>query len=326
MKWQEIIFEYVCPSLGCLLAAAVFAAPIHDLNQALRRGSLDSLNTVPWCVMTGNCLGWCAYAYYTKDPFVLASNLPGLILSLWLNIGACKLQYLGQIDASRSHDLNENIDEDCTEPEESIPHKKGSTLSKQKSFTSKTTNSTHNLSLNSSPQDVLLLRVLCGWAFVLVCVGWLDGLWKQVGAYYEPQKVVGVLVNINLVFFYGAPLQTMKIVLASKSADSIHTPTVTRNVTNAIFWMSYGLARKDIIIYGPNGVGLVLGLVQCVLCCLFPKRGSKGSMLAVPQSESEYTFELTSVSYSDTDDDANTLSSLQKRDQYHSSIAERRVV
>eukprot|EP00532_Pseudo-nitzschia_australis_P018930 CAMPEP_0168298592 /NCGR_PEP_ID=MMETSP0142_2-20121227/23127_1 /TAXON_ID=44445 /ORGANISM="Pseudo-nitzschia australis, Strain 10249 10 AB" /LENGTH=131 /DNA_ID=CAMNT_0008248019 /DNA_START=45 /DNA_END=436 /DNA_ORIENTATION=+ len=113
MDWQEIIFEYVCPIGGCLLASSVFAAPINDLNHALRRGSLGSLNTTPWAVMTGNCLGWCAYAYYTADPFVLASNLPGLILSLWLNIGACKLQYLAQIDSIRrelGHDAQNNND------------------------------------------------------------------------------------------------------------------------------------------------------------------------------------------------------------------------
>ena len=52
MDWQEIVFEYVCPVGGCFLASSVFAAPINDLNHALRRGSLGSLNTTPWAVMT----------------------------------------------------------------------------------------------------------------------------------------------------------------------------------------------------------------------------------------------------------------------------------
>ncbi len=43
--------------------------------------------------MTGTCSGWVAYSFLTKDPYVLAGSAPGLIVSLWLNFGAIKLQY-----------------------------------------------------------------------------------------------------------------------------------------------------------------------------------------------------------------------------------------
>eukprot|EP00428_Durinskia_dybowskii_P050859 CAMPEP_0170313904 /NCGR_PEP_ID=MMETSP0116_2-20130129/57519_1 /TAXON_ID=400756 /ORGANISM="Durinskia baltica, Strain CSIRO CS-38" /LENGTH=36 /DNA_ID= /DNA_START= /DNA_END= /DNA_ORIENTATION= len=33
----------------------------------------------------------------------------------------------------------------------------------------------------------------------------------------------------------------------------------------------YGfVARNDPIIYGPNAIGLVFGLIQGVLCCIYP--------------------------------------------------------
>ena len=95
---EEVIFDYLCPFLGCLIASTLFAAPVNDLRKALKERTLGPLNPNPWAVLTGNCLGWSSYAYYTNDPFILASNLPGLILSFWLNIGACKLQYLAQVD------------------------------------------------------------------------------------------------------------------------------------------------------------------------------------------------------------------------------------
>ena len=123
----------------------------------------------------------------------------------------------------------------------------------------------------TSEQEVLLFSIVSIWAIVLVYLRWLSGLFLRQGV-LEPQIVVGILVNINLVFFYGAPLQTMKLVLETKSSDSIHTPTVTMNVINAVFWMSYGVARNDVIIYGPNGIGLLLGLCQVALCCIYPKR------------------------------------------------------
>ena len=253
MDWQTIVFEYLCPVGGCFLASSVFAAPIHDLNMALAQGSLGSLNTTPWAVMTGNCLGWCAYSYYTNDPFVLASNLPGLVLSLWLNIGACKLQYLAQIRAIPN--FQDSLDDN--EPERAH----------QKPIFAQT--------LTSSPQDQVLFAILGLWAVVLASVRWLNSLLEQhLFNVWEPQSVIGLIVNINLVFFYGAPLQTMKLVLETRSSDTIHTPTVTRNVVNAVFWMSYGLARADPVIYGPNGVGLLLGLAQVALCCVYPKRAT----------------------------------------------------
>ena len=259
MEWQTILFEYVCPVGGCFLASSVFAAPIKDLNLALARGSLRDLNTRPWAVMTGNCLGWSAYSYYTDDPFVLASNLPGLILSLWLNIGACKLQYLEQIRAIQGSLSTEGQTD-------------GFALQHPKSTTSYFKNPASTVS-SSSPQDVFLFFIVGVWAFLLVFLRWLSILLEQCGVHvWEPKTIVGIFVNINLVFFYGAPLETMKVVLETKSSDSIHNPTVTMNVINAIFWMSYGLAREDVIIYGPNGVGLLLGICQAILCYMYPKK------------------------------------------------------
>lgn len=303
MDWQEVIFEYVCPIGGCFLASSVFAAPINDLNHALRKGSLGSLNSTPWAVMSGNCLGWCAYAYYTADPFVLASNLPGLILSLWLNIGACKLQYLAQIEAIQKDDEADNSHDNIHDDDD------------RKLISQRLKNRRTSL-LTSSPQDVILLRIISLWAVVLVCVGWLGGLLQQVGLYvvYEPQTIVGILVNINLVFFYGAPLQTMKTVLETKSSDSIHTRTVITNVINAIFWMSYGFTRQDIIIYGPNGVGLLLGIAQGILCCIYPKTSIT---TIIEQQNAEESVEFPPVvPYTDT------VSSL-KQDDFRSAVEQR---
>jgi hypothetical protein len=72
-------------------------------------------------------------------------------------------------------------------------------------------------------QEVILLRILILWIVILVCVGWL-GL---VDGHEVP--TIGLLVNINLIFFYGAPLQTLKTVITEKCSDSIHAPTMVMN-------------------------------------------------------------------------------------------------
>ena len=37
-------------------------------------------------------------------------------------------------------------------------------------------------------------------------------------------------------------------------------------------WTVYGLAIGDVWVYGPNGTGLVLGLIQLMLVLLYPPR------------------------------------------------------
>jgi solute carrier family 50 (sugar transporter) len=250
---EVTFFDYICPFLGCLIASTLFAAPVNDLRTALRERTLGPLNPNPWAIMTGNCLGWCSYAYYTKDPFILASNLPGLVLSIWLNMGAAKLQYLAQVQAMASRLPVEDKD---------------GVVNALKLHESQ---EVYKESLIYSPQDVLFLRVVILWSSFLVLVGWLG--------YFQgyQSSAVGIMVNVNLIFFYAAPLQTMKTVIDAKCSDSIHGPTVTLNCVNASFWLLYGVARNDIVIWGPNSLGLALGISQVALYLKYPKSDGKGT-------------------------------------------------
>jgi solute carrier family 50 protein (sugar transporter) len=245
--WNVIIFEYVCPSVGVLISSALYSAPVNDLRKALSEGHLGHLNPAPWAVMSGNCFGWLTYSFFARDPFILASNIPGMLVSVWLNVGASKLQYHSEMELS--NEIAELTDVgDRTSPAAAPRRRKGS--------------------LALSPQDVLWLRILSVWIVILVCVGWFglaDG---------HEKETVGILVNINLLFFYGAPLQRIRLVTQESNSDSLHVPTMVLSCTNAAFWMMYGIARRDIVVYGPNGIGLILGFVQALLCCVYPKSTS----------------------------------------------------
>lgn len=180
----------------------------------------------------------CTYGYYTHDPFILASNLPGLVLSLWLNFGAAKLQYLERWEGNQKRERDRATD--SLEESVDLP------------------------SLVTAPQERLFLRILIAWCCVIVYVGWLEPL-------LSPRAIVGTVVNLNLVVFYGAPLATIQQVLRNKVSDSIHVPTMILTNSNTIFWLVYGVARMDPIIFLPNGLGLILGVVMMVLCILYPK-------------------------------------------------------
>lgn len=221
--------------------------------------------------MCGNCLGWTVYGYYTRDPFVVAANLPGLILSIWLNSGASKLQYLALSEArkqrlsrqdERQHwDASRPMQQDALDDEVLLNDAERSEL--EDAFV-------------MVPQERNLLRVLTAWAVVIVYVGWFSRS--------DPASTVGLIVNINLIVFYGAPLQTMQTVIATNNSDSIHVPTMMMNWLNTTFWIGYGIARQDAVIIVPNTIGLILGLAQGVLRLMYPSRPS-GDLQAIPGDE-----------------------------------------
>ena len=80
----------------------------------------------------------------------------------------------------------------------------------------------------------------------------------------------GLLNNGILLAYYGSPLSSIKQVLRTKSAESIHRPMVALNGLNALFWSTYALALKDLYILVPNSIGAVLSAVQLGLSVAMP--------------------------------------------------------
>ena len=118
------------------------------------------------------------------------------------------------------------------------------------------------------PQEVLFLRIMAIWFVIVVSVGWL-GLFQSLSL--EKKYIIGLMANLNVIFFFAAPLSTMKEVIAKKSSDTIHLPTMVMNWLNCSFWMLYGIAKLDPVIYIPNAIGLTLGIAQGILAWLYPR-------------------------------------------------------
>jgi uncharacterized protein with PQ loop repeat len=200
---------------------------------------------------------------------VVAANLPGLILSIWLNSGASKLQYL-ELNENRNRRENHRDVWDASRPIEDSMADDHEVL-----FTEAERKEQDDVFV-LVPQERMLLRILIIWAVVIVYVGWFSR--------YNPASIVGFVVNLNLVVLYGAPLETMRTVITSKNSESIHTPTMIMNWLNTSFWIAYGIARHDVVIILPNSIGLSLGLMQGLLKFLYPSRIHVG-MHPIPASE-----------------------------------------
>lgn len=86
MATDSVLLKHVAPAMGCLVAWAMFLAPLRAVLQVRRSRALGALNPLPLVAMWANCAAWLGYAYLTRDPYVLASNEPGLILAAFMTV------------------------------------------------------------------------------------------------------------------------------------------------------------------------------------------------------------------------------------------------
>ena len=323
---QVIILEYVCPGLGVIMGNIMFSAPYKDVQKAVANGTLGhELNPLPWIMMLGNCCGWVTYSILKQNLWIFFGNCPGFILSIYLNLCAVKLLYKQEQvkDRSvlpRSHEQQEQATPSLVAKNPKSINQKNEELSAtinigedgpsemttslaaattKQSLTAPTletgkeassSSSTTRLSVQQYERMIMIMVII--WVACISVVAFGDEAFTAKTREY----IIGIVVNLNLVFFYGAPLSTIFTVLKTKNSVSIHIWTMTTNTFNGTFWFAYGLAVLDPFIYVPNGLGSLLGVIQIILCMIFPRRN---------QEEKE-NFDESKIPIVELNDNANT--------------------
>lgn len=251
----------------------MFSAPYRDVRRAVREGNLGDLNPTPWAFMLGNCCGWITYGFLIQNLFVFFANAPGFILSVWLNMQAAKLQY----ENSRSTEMRKSLVNALEEKSKSsLEIKPSESLSIKP-----TTDAAHpttvldysaivwDVAAQKMPvpaqHETLVLVMVILWVGTIAIIAFGTEFTSN-----TRELIVGIVVNLNLVFFYGAPLSSILTILKTRSSSSIHWPTMITNTANGAFWCAFGFAVWDLFIFVPNGLGAVLGIVQFCLCLVFP--------------------------------------------------------
>jgi len=89
-------------------------------------------------------------------------------------------------------------------------------------------------------------------------------------------RVLGFYATAICIILFASPLSTIAKVIQSRNAASILAPLTAAQCLNCVMWTTYGVfAAKDPFVWGPNGTGLLLGIIQLGLKVSFPSKESE---------------------------------------------------
>ena len=88
-------------------------------------------------------------------------------------------------------------------------------------------------------------------------------------------SALGKFASLLFVILSGSPLSALGTVLRTGDSTGILGSLTIAQVVNTSLWSAYGLAVGDGYVWGPNVIGLVLGLAQLALKVTFPSSKSR---------------------------------------------------
>lgn len=105
----------------------------------------------------------------------------------------------------------------------------------------------------------------------------------------EPDRpgVMGFCATVICCFLFASPLSTIAEVLREGDSSSILAHLAIAQTCNCGLWTFYGIAVGDIWVWGPNTLGLALGVGQLALRAIYPSGNHEAlEMVAFAQSKS----------------------------------------
>lgn len=282
----------------------MFTAPFRAILKASRKGSLGNLNPTPWAFTLGNCCGWMIYSFITYNLWLFFGNAPGFCLSIWFNMEALKLEYENFRSEEKKRSIIVALEEQTMLLKSQalgFDHSNGDTSTSNNGQEGAveapsppttrptgyvknawdTTQRTGELALDYAKivggvvsqntkapygHEFLVLANVVVWVIIVSIIIFARSFTNE-----TRQFIVGIAGNVNLVFFFGAPLSTIGSVLKTRSSASIHRWTMIANTFNGFVWAIFGFSIVDYFIAVPNAIGAFLGTVQIILCVIFPR-------------------------------------------------------
>ena len=270
--------------------------------------------------------------------------MPGLILSVWLNMAAAKLQYSDRIAKDMRKSFVQLLDRnrqsfrmlsgmrlDVEEEDVNLEDNNdtGMRLDVEDSVDNETSQNDNTTDNNDTPQSFANLKQMAlditiqkteapaphEKIVVTVVTFWVSLISLLYFLQLDINKwknVVGIITNINTCMFYGAPLSTIYSVLKERDSSSIHRPTMIMNTSNAVFWTAFGFGTWDWFILIPNGLGCILGAIQIFLQLVLPSKSKTSTIESISDAiEVVATAEVKPVDEEEATATMHTSSSVE---------------
>ena len=122
-----------------------------------------------------------------------------------------------------------------------------------------------------APHEKVVIGIITAWFAFISCIIFIPMNVKQ------REFIIGIAVNVNMSFFYGAPLSIIWKVMRTRNSSWIHRRTMIMNTLCALFFLAFGFGRMDWFLIVPNGIGVILGGVQLFLRLVIPSSDSSKS-------------------------------------------------
>lgn len=111
------------------------------------------------------------------------------------------------------------------------------------------------------------------------CLPWTDAV-SMIVVWTRRYCHSPTALRARAVAYYGVPLSSMREVVRTRDASSILYPLTVTNTINASCWFVYGLfALHDPVVWAPNGVGVLLGMVQFTLRIIYGTQSAEVQIL-----------------------------------------------
>jgi solute carrier family 50 protein (sugar transporter) len=87
---------------------------------------------------------------------------------------------------------------------------------------------------------------------------------------------IGVFINLAM---YASPLAALKVVLDTKSAESIPLPFTVASLLSCLLWSIVGyIDMKDVYVYFPAMLGIICGIMQISLKLIYADKESESQL------------------------------------------------
>lgn len=83
MAGGSYVLETVFPSIGVVTSTMLYLAPLPAVVRVRDQRQLGGLNTLPIGLMLLATVSWVAYGLAVPNGYIVASNVPGLVASVW---------------------------------------------------------------------------------------------------------------------------------------------------------------------------------------------------------------------------------------------------